>query len=260
MAGFRITPRDQSVLCEVFLMRFAVASQIAGFCGFGSIGRCRTRVRALKENGYLRRIRLEGTGGSVIACAPKAAPIVSRILGIPLAEAKKACRKEPSLMQAEHAFAVSEFRRLLSQNGPKVSWLSERQCTHAYEANIGGVWRKRLVKPDGFFRALTNFGVKCFFVEIDLGSVSLERIRQKLEGYRLYFDEAFEDAYGEKDFGVLMVSNSRTRLDRIREIAPERPRLLLASMDDLMGAGVWSGSAWSDANGDQASILREELR
>ncbi len=260
MAGSRATPRDETVLCEVFLMRFALASQIALLCGFGSIGRCRSRIRVLIELGYLRRIRLDGTGNSVIACAPKAAPIVSRILGVPLPEARKACRKEPSLAQAEHAFAVSEFRLLLGNGGPKVTWLSERQATHAYEANVGGSWRKRLVKPDGFFKVRFESGTGCFFVEIDLGTVSIARIKQKLEGYSLYLKEAFQDAYGEAGFSVLIGCASRSRIGRIREVAPELPTVLFAERNDLSRTGVWAVGAWTDAAGTSASLLKEEAR
>lgn len=258
--GFRLTPRDEEVLCEVFLMRFALTSQIVGLCGFNSIGRCRTRIRVLREHGYLRRIRLECTGNSVIACAPKAAPIVSKILGVPLPEAKKACRKEPSLAQAEHAFAATEFRLLLGNSGPNVAWLSERQCTHAYEVNASGVWRKRLVKPDGFFKVLSESAIRCFFVEIDLGTVSISRIKAKLDSYGQYLSEAFEDAYGEAGFSVLIVCGNRSRIERIREVAPELTKVLFAERSELGRTGVWAEGAWIDSVGAPASLLMEEAR
>ena len=72
------------------------------------------------------------------------------------------------------------------------------------------------VIPDGYFVLATPLGKAHFFVEIDRGTETLARFKQKIHAYKEYFDSgAYERRYGTKSMRVLTVATGEGRLTNL---------------------------------------------
>ncbi|MCW5777827.1 MAG: replication-relaxation family protein [Phycisphaeraceae bacterium] len=238
----RISPRDERLLCELFGHGVLTAEQTTRLGLFGSVVRARSRLLILVEGGPVRKRRAVplGTSRALYSAGPKAAPTLARILGVDAEEASAACRRRLSPFLLEHSLAVAETRIALqgecARLGVSFDWTWERLCRHEYETLVAGGWERRIVRPDG----LASIGGSLWFVEVDLGHVSLPRWRRRIEGYRRYLrDGAFAEGHGRDSFGVLVLASGELRLSRLARPVPQgSPRFLFARLQDLSSDAI----------------------
>lgn len=129
----------------------------------------------------------------------------------------------------EHSLRVLDFRHQLREECSKhgvtlVEWLAEAECLHEFEFRVSpySAWETILIKPDTSFELAVDGQSHRFFLEVDLGHVSLPRYRKKLQRYQSYAGSgAFRDAYDTDGFTVLTVTTGERRLDHLSELPVE---------------------------------------
>lgn len=221
--AIRIQDRDVQLVKDVFLHRVARRDDLIGLGHFASIARCNQRLGQLVRAGWLRRIdTVNGliTQQGLYAPGTAAATFLQHSLDMPTEEVSRQCTAHEGPLLVEHSLRVLDFRLRLEREARAAGieieeWFCEPECLHefAYKPNRGAGWSSVVMKPDGFFRAGAGGRKHEFFVEIDLGHVSLPRFEEKLKRYDCYLDSgAFSEAYGSSGFSVLTVTVGERRL------------------------------------------------
>lgn len=246
----RIQDRDLALVKDVFLHRVARRDDLIGLGHFASIPRCNQRLAQLVRAGWLRRIEIVNgliTQQGLYAPGTAAASFIQQSLDMPVEEVARCCTPHEGPLLVEHSLRVLDFRLQLEKeaevSGIEIEeWLCEPECLHefAYLPGRGAGWSSVVMKPDGFFRI-----GRCdaFFVEIDLGHVSLPRFEQKLKRFGSYRDSgAFTEAYDANGFSVLTVTVGERRLSHLAALPAGSFDHLVTSWRRLLSDGVFDCS------------------
>jgi len=225
--------RDKRIIAAVYEYRFLTRSQIQMLFGIDCLTRANVRLRKLFDNGYLDRLfrpTLIGTSQSIYTIGKTAIPFIAQLKGQPerdvnLVRKRTLALKEHSL---EHDLLVNDFRISIVNeiraypNFDLVFWHNAQRCEHRFEVrNYGKVIRSSL-RPDGYFRIMHGGRVYSFFLEIDRGTSSLDKLLIKFRNYLDFGNLGLYDkAYGLKTFYVLVVTNSIERRNSLKKIADE---------------------------------------
>lgn len=245
----RIQDRDLALVRDVFLHRVARRDDLIGLGHFASIPRCNQRLAQLVRSSWLRRIETVNgliTEQGLYAPGTAAASFIRQSLDLPAEEVARCCTPHEGPLLVEHSLRVLDFRLQLERDarvtGVEIEeWLCEPECLHefAFRSGRGAGWSSVVMKPDGFFR----IGGGGFFVEIDLGHVSLPRFEQKLKRYDCYHDSgAFAEAYDANEFSVLTVTVGERRLSHLAALPAGSFDHLVTSWRRLQSDGVFDCS------------------
>lgn len=121
--------------------------------------------------------------------------------------------KRLSALFLEHALAINNFRIAFSQGcearGWTVGhWLTENEIKADYDrVQVPGKKRPVALVPDGFFSVeVPNKGTTFFFLELDRGTMTLARFRDKVATYVAYYKSGqYQRRYHARGFRVLTV-------------------------------------------------------
>lgn len=295
---FRIQERDIQILKALNVYRYMRTGQVKRFAfpECSSIQSCRRRLKYLFHNEYVGRIQPyiqigKGQPDTAYFLKEKGADLVRT--SFPDEEIhlfRKSHRVKHAFL--DHALDLSEFRLNLELA------LSENEIVelHRFVADfelkkhvdrMNGKKRYRLfnqvehpltkelftVYPDAMIilkgkGALTEHQ-KLYFLEIDRGTMSLERIKQKVTGYFLYrqmgkvakTSHLSFKKFGKFDsFRVLMVTNSEKRMLNIRKKLEgiQGENLVWAGcLDMVTSESILYGDVFLDHERTQVSLLRK---
>jgi hypothetical protein len=221
--SIRPQKRDLDLVRTVFLHRVARRDDLLGLGFFSSVARCNQRLSELVQSNWLRRV--EGINGlqghqSIYATGRAACAYLCISLDLPTEEVARHCCANEGPLFVEHALRVLDFRRRLQQvcitlGIELTEWLCEPECLHEfeYQSRSSSKWNQVCVKPDACFLVHSSGRPARFFLEVDLGHVSLPRFEGKLRRYESYLRSgAFGDAYELDRFAVLTVTVGERRL------------------------------------------------
>lgn len=188
--------RDLRLLEEMNTMRVVNRKQAQIIAGFRSTTRVNTRLLALTRAGFLRRIFLGGNEAAYTLAAAK----------IPMAAGT------PAMLFAKHQLAVNDL--YLAASAPRlpadvdpIRWV---RFSEPLSKSIGLI-------PDGYLEAQLASGVRCMFVEADLGTEALTVWRGKIHNYLdLAVSGEFSRLFQQVQFRVLVVTGTERRLQNIR--------------------------------------------
>jgi len=226
---------------ELAHLRLASTEQCIRLAGFSSYSRGKDRLRRLVYAGFLRRCFI-GTilGGkrAVYALSSRSASL----LGIlPPATKWRADQLVTADQFISHELHIADlYLRLRYDNLPTgIRFIRWRRFTAVISETI------RLI-PDGYAEVETPAGIRCMFIEMDLGSEALRIWKDKTERYlRLAASGDFEKLSGHKQFRVLVIAPTERRLLSIRkEVAAATSKIFwFASTLTINEQGLWS-SVW----------------
>lgn len=223
----RLTRRDQTVLRDLALSHLLTRDQLKTLY-FGSVTRVNTRMRELGRIGLVRRLSTPFYAQSLFVVTKKAAEVVGERIS-PLIENRTS---SPRFIQ--HALSVTNVRLAISSRAAG-EWRFEQQ-----------LWRRlpdygnTQIRPDGLFLAKHPI-----FVEVDMGHVSPNAFKQKLQGYSaLAASGLCSELYGFEHFGLLTVTTGPLRARHLRRLLPLQSRLefLVQTFEEVGAAPI---SAWS---------------
>jgi len=233
-----IQERDKALFAELAHLGLVSSEQVKVLSGFGSMRRSNDRTHRLVMAGYLRRCfigTISGGKRSVFALAPKAAAL----LGIP---ARPVSFRNNDLVTSDqfirHQLEINEvylsvrYREL----PPHIRFLRWRRFTVTLSETI------RLI-PDGYCELEMPSGVRCLFLEVDLGNEALRIWQDKVQNYlQLAVSGEFQRLFGQSQFRVLVLVNSERRLLSLRQkVAAATDKIFwFATLNDIHNQGLWA--------------------
>lgn len=228
----QVTDRDKKLLRTITDYGI-VSTEHIRYLLFPSIGRARKRLRQLWQNGFLVRIERptqlgEGTKSKLYRCTRKSAKLIGLLQsGANPSRAKGVI----SSTYAEHQLSINHFRvclELAVQRTPGVAlvnWIPDRGAKFKVSISAGARQQHTVIIPDGTFTLWSGNQSFGYFLEVDLGTAPLNRIRSKLLGYlELFRNPAEQTAKPHPRFRVLLVANSEARQNSILNTIGALPR------------------------------------
>ncbi len=158
----------------------------------------------------------------------------------------------------EHTTAINDFRLSVVVSARKqglelITWASESQLKSDYDrVRIGNGKRPVSLIPDSYFAVSTPAGKAHFFVEIDRGTETLDRFRQKVRAYVAYYESGgYEKRYGTRSIRILTVATGEGRLANLRAATAQvtgetggRRRFWFALASNLTPETVLTAPVW----------------
>jgi hypothetical protein len=236
-----IQPRDEHLLREVALMRFADREQLKVVAGFRSTTRANARLLTLVNAGLLRRFFQGTTAGgkkALYGLSQKGA----RLMNLPYRGYRH--RNDELLVTnffVAHQLAVNEVYCLAKYSGEAegtkcIRWLS-------FAENIAhGI----SLVPDGYCEIAGTQDPISAFLEVDLGNEGLAVWKEKTRNYLRYAATGvFQEQFGQKQFRVLVVANNESRMHAIRKVVRGFTDKIFwfSTLETLRREGLW-GSVW----------------
>lgn len=246
--------------------------------------RCKLRLRLLFHHGYLFRDEQptklsEGRKPLVYFLDVMGAEHLSHLQGSEVDWDPQ--DNNVSYPFLEHLLSTNDFRVAVwyaarTHHLDLPVWLDERTLkspqmkdTLILKGEKGGR-EKAAVVPDAFFRLETAEDRYNFFVECDLGTVTLDasgsgkrdwmrKIRTYLEYYR---SGAYEKRYATKDMRILTVTRSEKRMRNLKEVteaAGGKSRFWFTTFDAFKREDVLSSPVWSVASREGMYPLFDSL-
>jgi hypothetical protein len=240
--GFIRQPRDERLLRELALIRLTDREMAKLIAGFHSTTRANARLLALVNAGLLRRF-FEGTeaGGrkALYTLSPKGA----RLIGIPY-QGLRFGKDELIVTNffIAHQMAVNEiycamkFGKAPVPSIQFVRWL-------AFSEPLS---RAIPVIPDGYCEFRTLQDALAAFLEVDLGHEGASVWRKKVGNYLRYAASGnFDERFGQNRFRLLVVANSKERLQVIRKVVRSLTNKIFwfSTFEAIRREGPW-GPVW----------------
>ena len=172
------------------------------------------------------------------------------------------------LDQLDHVFVDHDLKpaalwanvrtQLRSRRGCRWLWIRERELrakrmrVRAYDS---GYWLPFL--PDGYFEVTYPSGdVQACLVEIDMGTLTLRRFARKLQAFETTLDDqVFRRHFKRDDFEVLVLTQSRCRVEALRHVAgrvvpnERHGDYYLSTFDDALEPTTFADATWWDLDG-----------
>jgi hypothetical protein len=284
---FKLTGRDLEILRAVHRYRYLRTGQVWRllFPETRTLQSARRRLRRLTSGRYLVRIGRAGQAGegfpeSAFALGEAGSALLSS-LGDELISYPRT-RAGGGHVFLEHALAISEFRMALELALPAVTGIRLHRFVHEDELKTHlrqGIskdayklynhlihprtGREYVVHPDALFILATGEAPevrRLYFLEIDRGTETLGRIRDKAIGYHLLKGSGVFRKFGDfSDFLVLLVTNAERRALRIREALTDsagEADIWVAAAAGINATTVLTGAVWLDSEGAWQAVLR----
>jgi hypothetical protein len=253
--GMVVQMRDRDLFRDLAFMRVIDREQVKRVAGFTSTTRANARLLALVHAGMLRRFWLGSNRSgrkAIYALSAKGAALV----GVPLRGPRRA---------NEQVFATDAFiaHQLLVNTiycdvkygeKPKgIAFLRWQTFHEPIHPNL------RLI-PDGYCELSTSTGTTAAFIEIDRATESLALWNLKVRNYlQLAMSGDFERQFHQTRFRVLVIANSRGRLQSIRKtVATTTDKIFwFATLDEIESQGFFR-ARWLRPRGDQQQEVIKE--
>ncbi|MFZ4507045.1 MAG: replication-relaxation family protein [Fimbriimonas sp.] len=217
--------RDVKLIKDLSLSHVLSRDQFIGLGYFGSVTRANTRLRELKNLGFVKSISTPFMTQQLYAPGKRAVDVVDYRISNLL----RGRTETPRFIQ--HALNTTNIRIALLARGA-LDWRFEQQ-----------LWRKLAdleVRPDGLLitRQLP------MFIETDLGHVSPQKFKAKLAAYEaLIHSGQCKSLYGFEEFRLLTVTTGIKRARTISRLLPTPAfEFKVQTFEDL---GLTPVGAWS---------------
>jgi len=226
----RLTDRDRKLVRDLVLSHVMSRDQFIALGYFGSVTRCNTRLRELKEAGMVRTIDTPFHVQHLYAAGKKAPQIVGeRLSGL-------AASRTASPRFLQHALCVNNVRIRMVEKG--ATWRFEQQATATFRYG-GKDWQ---VRPDGLAVRADSSLVA---VEIDLGHVAPSKFAEKLRAYDAFVvSRECQSAWRAPRFDVLTVTTGKIRANSLAKQRPKEAAFALTCLPfeklGIQFAGGWS--------------------
>jgi len=269
----RLMARDLEILKAVHELRIVRGSQLQALF-FGSQSTASYRLSRLYQHGLLDRHFLPTLGG--IASSPALYTLGKRgidLLRRVLDSDPKEIRKPPdyralSPLFLEHLLQINDFRVAVTVAARELDytlkkWLDDFQLKASYDRVVieAPNRRRREVSliPDGYFVLHVPQGRACFFLEMDRGTMTRGRFRDKVLAYQAYIASGqYEKRYGTRSLRVLTVTSGPKRLENLRKEAEEVKGgrvFWFTTTERVSVEGVFSNPIWSVAGAARSEVL-----
>jgi hypothetical protein len=231
------------------------------------------RLRDLWLWGYLERVELPiarvlgGRRPFLYSLGQQAVPIVEQLMGTAVLPVQPR-----RLDRLDHVFVDHDLKaaalwanvraQLRGRRGCRWLWIGEREL-RAKRMRVrtpnADYWLPFL--PDASFEVTyPNGDVQCIVVEIDMGTLTLRRFARKVQAFEAALeDKVFRRHFKRDDFEVLVLTQSRRRLEALRHVAARvvhgdrHGDYYLSTFGDALAPSAFSSATWWDLDGDSCT-------
>ncbi len=235
------------------------------------------RVRELWLWGYLERVELPvarvlgGRRPFLYSLGIQAVPMVEQRIGTAVLPVQPR-----RLDRLDHVFVDHDLKaaalwanlraQLRKRRGCRWLWIGERELRAKrmrVRAPNADYWLPFL--PDGYFEVTYPSGdVQACLVEIDMGTLTLRRFARKMLAFETALeDEVFRQHFKRYDFEVLVLAQSRRRLEALRQVAcrvvpnERHSDYYLSTFGDTLIPTAFAAATWWDLDGQTVNgVLR----
>lgn len=231
--------RDRRLLEALESMRVVDREQAKVVCGFRSTRRANARLLALTRAGFLKRAFV-GSRQAVYWQANR--------------ELEKARKRgdsapEPAALFLRHRLEINRVQLLVQYAGiPVPGWWFGRWQSFQQPIN-----NTLPLIPDGYFEIASAQGVRCVFVEVDLGTEATPVLVKKASLYlQLATSGDFTKIFSRSQFRVLVVTTSERRVNTLRSaIAKLTDKVFWFGTLDMVTADSFWSAVWLRPTGIQ---------
>jgi len=269
----RLMERDIEILKAVHEFRIMRGDQLQALF-FGSQSTASYRLSRLYQHGFMDRHFLPTLGGlasspALYTLGKRGVDILRRVLDCgPKDIRKPPNNQELSPLFLEHLLQINDFRVAVTVAARHLDytlekWLDDYQLKADYDRVVIQTpqGRKRSVSliPDGYFVLQVPQGRACFFLELDRGTMTRSRFRDKVLAYQAYITSGqYEKRYGTRSLRVLTVTSGPKRLANLKEEAEKvnGGRVFwFATTEQVTAKRVLSEPIWYVANETKLEIM-----
>lgn len=257
--NMRLMPRDVEILKALAEFRIMRQDQIQHLF-FTSRSTAQYRLSHLFQHGYVQRHFLPVYAG----WSPTLYTLDKR--GISLLRREHGMKKiavwdsENGHEFLSHTLAIHDVRVAVTiacreAGYTLVRWMSESDLKADYDRvqipNDKGKLQDISLIPDGYFTIQTPHGNASFFLEMDMGTMTVGRFTTKIRAYIAYMKTgAYTQRYQTRSLRILSITNSYTRCENLRvsaESVGADKRFLFASQamitaESILHQAVWHGA------------------
>jgi hypothetical protein len=163
----------------------------------------------------------------------------------------------PKSLFMQHLFEINTVRVAIDDHCRRhpdmftlVRWLDDATLSADYAKVLtatGSGLKRVPIRPDGYFQLQTPSGKSDCFLELDRGTMTIERFNDKLHGYLAYMTRGFPEQFGGKYFRILTVTLSATRADHLYQAASQITQDIycwFTTLDQVSSATVLTAPIW----------------
>jgi hypothetical protein len=230
----QLTRRDRQVIHAVYKHRFLRRNQIQALF-FPSRNTANRRLQGLFQHGFLKRllppVQLgEGREQAIYALDERGADLIAAEKGVAREDVRwRKKDNKASFLFLDHSLHINDFRIAIAlaanARGYRIArWLDEREIKSLRErVPAPGKQRRCLpVTPDAFFEVDLGDRRAGFFLEMDMGTMTNKRFKDKVRAYIIYKTQGYyQKKFGIASLRVLTVTTSHRRLRNLKR-ATER--------------------------------------
>lgn len=262
-----LTERDREIIRAVHENRFLRRDQIERLF-FSTTAAANARLLLLFQHHFLDRLYLPvavGSSQAVYALDREGARLIAHGEHLHLSQVTwKRKHNRVEFFFLEHTVAVSELHVALEvasrarDDVMVAEWKREGFLTREKLRDPEDDERRLFVSPDAFFALAVPGGSMYFFVEVDLGTETLERFRRKIRAYQEYYRTGrYEERHDHHSFRVLTVGESAGRLANLIEVAHEEGagKMFLFGMASQISAAAFGPVWFHPGSLDPSSLL-----
>lgn len=275
-----LTERDAQILVAVHQHGFLTTGlvELAFFPPqFGSrdwsSSKAYERVRELWLWGYLERVELPvarvlgGRRPFLYALGQQGVPMVETRIGTPRfpVQPRRIDRLDHDLKAA--ALWANLRAYYADRDGCRFGWTGERELRARrmrVRSPSTGYWMPFL--PDAYFEVTDPDGdTRCVVVEIDMGTLTLRRFPRKMQAFEAALgDGVFRHHFNRHDFEVLVLTQSRRRLDWLRKTAAglvdgsRHAGYLFTTFDALEPSAFANAQCWNLSGDKMEGIVYDD--
>lgn len=265
--GMRLTERDLEILKAAAEYRVLRQDHIQKLF-FGSKSTAQYRLSHLYQHGFLNRHFLPVYAGW--------SPTLYTLDRRGVATLKNECGIDHVLTWDSqngheflaHTLAINDFRVAVTlasrEAGYHVKqWLTETHLKAHYDrvSVTDHKGRKQSVSliPDSYFTLETPKGKASFFLEMDMGTMTISRFQTKIAAYLAYVQTGlYQERYGTKSLRVLTVTTSGVRAENLLRAAHslQSQRLFWFAVKEVLSPNtVLHSPIWIYPGGQESSAL-----
>lgn len=254
--NMRLTERDVDILKAIAEYRILRQDHIQQLF-FGSKSTTQYRLSHLYQHGFLNRHFLPvyaGWSPTLYTLDKRGVALLKTICGIDRVMVWDAENGHEFL---SHTLAINDFRVAVTvacrQAGYTLAqWIDEASLKADYDrvtiTDHKGKKQSVSLIPDSYFTIETPKGRASFFLEMDMGTMTLGRFQSKIRAYLAYLEsKAYQQRYQTKSLRVLTVTTRAARSANLKATTEQihRERLFwfthqaLVTVDQVLHAPIW---------------------
>jgi hypothetical protein len=269
----RLTERDLNIIKAVYEYRVLTTQQLQSLF-FPSMHQAYNRLAALYHHGFLDRsfmgVYTDMMNTPILYVLDrKGAELLQAHYGADVAW--NSSHKQVSIQFLDHTLAINTVRIAVSQacealpDCELIEWRSESDLKGDYDRvtiqTTSGKSKSVSLIPDSYFVLQTPLGNAHFFLELDRGTMTSKRFKQKIFAYMQYYKTGkYQNRFQTKSLRILTVTTSQARADNLKvatESAKGKQRFWFTILAHTTPDSILTAPIWQVAGKDGAYPLIE---